>query len=119
MTGKILQWNVNSFTARLEFVQKLLRDKQSSILCPQETNCSREVPQRCYNTYGLRASIAFYDYLSKVSPIKTKDRGTHPLHLKLSVHKIFPKTKNIYASNHVKKTIPTPSMDNNHPLHNR
>ena len=38
MKIKILQWNVNGFHTRYEFLQKILKDDNYDILCIQETN---------------------------------------------------------------------------------
>ena len=58
MPLKIASWNINSVRARLEIVEKFLRDEQPDILCLQETKViDNDFPRAGFHKLGYKHQI--------------------------------------------------------------
>src|SRR5688500_20395988 len=57
-TLKIASWNINSVRARIEIVEKFLREEAPDILCLQETKvCDADFPAAMFARLGYRHQI--------------------------------------------------------------
>ncbi len=81
-TIKIASWNVNSVRARIDIVERLLREEQPDVLCLQETKAINEVfPAELFRKHGYvhqqLNGQKMHHGVAIVSRIELADPGSH------------------------------------------
>ena len=81
-TIKIISWNINSVRARIELVERLLRDEQPDVLCLQETKADNGVfPAEMFRKLGYSHQQLngqkMHHGVAILSKVELRDAGRH------------------------------------------